>query len=102
MLDQHAAAQGFEGHKHGPLRRRVAHPSQQGGERNRLTADREPVENGLLQRRRARKLLSEQLADPIEERVAGGEKGAHIAAEQLVDRLRDQLERQWVAAVKPR
>src|SRR5262249_26531238 len=68
----------------------------------RLALDRQPVQKGLLQRRRARKLLREQFPYAIEERIARRQKGPHIAAEQFADRLSYQLKRQRVAAIESR
>ena len=91
-LDQHPAAQRFERDKHLALRHGLAQMRQQGAERYQLARDRQPVQDRLLQRCRAAKLLREQLANAVEERIAHGQKGSHIAAEQLVNRFRHQLE----------
>ncbi len=101
-LDQHAAAQRFKRDQHLALRHALTEISQQSADRNKFTLDREPPQNRLLKRRRACKLLLEQLAHTIEERIAGGQKGAHVAAKQLANRLRHKMERQRVTAVEAR
>src|SRR5215212_11356943 len=76
--------------------------SQYGAEREQLARDRQPVQDRLLQRCRAAKLLREQLANAVEERIAHRQKGSQIATEQLVNRFGYQLECQGIAAVEAR
>ncbi len=96
---QAAVAQGVHRLYHLAFRGRKEEIFPQGLQRERLSFNRQPVHQGLLQRREPLKLLGQEPTETVKRHETFGQKGGDIPAKELAHRLGDDLEGQRIACI---